>query len=128
MEKLIANLKFTHDYWVMLLPCLLMTFDIITGYYNAWKQHKVSSAKMRDGLGKKIAEIIYICVGLVTSKAFGIPEIAYGISIYIISMELISLKENCQKLGLPLENKKRKKLNNEKEVKNDKKRNRCKLS
>ena len=34
---LIKDLEFTHEYWAIVLPCLLMVCDIITGYYNAWK-------------------------------------------------------------------------------------------
>lgn len=77
MENIIENLKFSHNYWLVLLPCILMVLDIITGYYNAWKRKKISSSKMRDGLGKKLAELVYIVAGFVISVAFNMKPIAY---------------------------------------------------
>lgn len=84
----------------MIVPLVLMVADIITGYYNAWRKNKVKSSKMRDGIGKKIAELVYILVGFMFAYAFGIPAISYFVSIYIIYMELTSVAENCKKLGV----------------------------
>lgn len=109
------DLKFTHDYWVIVLPCILMILDIISGYYNAWKKKQVSSSKMRDGLGKKIAELVYIVVGILISLAFNVKPVGYFISLYIIYMEIISLAENCKKLGVKLPSEIEEKLNNKKE-------------
>lgn len=108
--EIIEDLKFTHDYWALVLPCVLMLLDIITGYYNAWKKKKISSSKMRDGLGKKLAELVYIAVGLLISMAFNVKPIGYFISFYIIYMELVSIAENCNKLGVPIPEKIKNKL------------------
>ncbi len=97
----IQNLKFTNDFWIIVLPCVLMLIDVITGYYNAWKNKKVSSSKMRDGLGKKIAEICYIVVGLLIGLAFEVKAVTYLIALYVVYMELVSVFENCSKLGIP---------------------------
>ena len=61
MENL-TKLEFVNYAWVIILPLILMVIDIITGYYNAWKNNDVKSKKMRDGIGKKIAEISYIAI------------------------------------------------------------------
>jgi toxin secretion/phage lysis holin len=61
MEELM-NLHFTNNWWAVGVPIILMILDILTGYYNAWKNEEVSSSKMRDGLGKKCAELCYIIV------------------------------------------------------------------
>ena len=98
-----------------MLPCILMILDVATGYYNAWKKNEVSSSKMRDGLGKKLAELVYIVVAMLISIAFGMKAIFYFISIYIIYMELMSIAENCKKLGVPLPENFDKKLNNREE-------------
>lgn len=98
--KILNEIKFTNDFWIIILPLILMALDVITGYINAWIKKEVSSSIMRKGLGHKFAEIIYIAIGLVTSLAFGVSEIEYFISIYIIVMELLSILENCEKLGL----------------------------
>lgn len=108
------NLQFTNQWWALILPLILMVLDIITGYYNAWKNNEVSSSKMRDGLGKKCAELCYIVVGFMFKFAFGTSSIMYFMVIYVCYMEVVSLAENCSKLGLPVPNKLKEKLNNEK--------------
>lgn len=115
MEEIINNIEFSNKCWVIILPCILMVLDIITGYYNAWKNDEVSSSKMRDGLGKKMAEIVYITVGLLISVAFNVNIIGTSISLYVIYMEALSLAENCDKLGFPMPEKWKSKLNNKKE-------------
>lgn len=114
MEELM-NLQFTHVGWQIGLPLILMVIDIITGYYNAWKSNTIDSKKMRDGIGKKIAELCYIVIGFLFSIAFGIKPVSIFISVYIIYMELVSIAENCDKLGVKLPAKLQEKLNNTKE-------------
>ena len=67
---------------------------------------------MRNGLGKKLAEIVYIIVGMLISVAFNIKPVEYFISLYVIYMELVSISENCKKLGVPMPEKIQEKLNN----------------
>lgn len=110
--KTIENLQYTHEYWSIVLPCILMVLDMITGYYNAWKRKKISSSKMRNGLGKKLAELVYIIAGILIAEAFDIKSIGYFISLYVVYMELVSISENCKKLGVPMPEKIQEKLNN----------------
>lgn len=116
MEE-ITNLQFTNDWWALIVPLILMTLDVLTGYYNAWKKNEISSSKMRDGLGKKIAELCYIIVGFITKFAFGTKAIMGFIVAYIIYMEIVSLAENCDKLGVKMPAKLKEKLNNNEEDK-----------
>lgn len=111
MEELM-NLHFTSRWWVFILPLTLMILDVITGYYNAWKADSVDSSRMRDGLGKKCAELCYIAIGALFNFAFEISAIMYFMVIYVCYMEVISLIENCDKLGVPLPDKIRNKINN----------------
>lgn len=111
MEALM-ELHFTNIVWCILVPLVLMILDIITGYYNAWKNNDVSSSKMRDGLGKKCAELCYIVVGFLFKFAFGTNSIMYFIVLYVCYMELVSLAENCDKLGIKLPDNISNKLNN----------------
>jgi len=113
--EILENLKFTHMYWVFLLPIILMAVDVITGYYNAWKSGNTKSSKMRDGLGKKMAEICYIAVAGLIGVAFDVDKVVYLVSFYVIYMELISIAENCDKLGFPMPKNWKEKLNNHKE-------------
>lgn len=113
--EILEKLQYTHEYLKLVLPLGLMVIDIITGYYNAWKSKKISSSKMRDGLGKKLAEIVYIVVGMLISYAFNIQVISVFISLYIVYMEIMSIAENCKKLGVDMPEKLKEKLNNDKE-------------
>ena len=70
---------------------------------------------MRDGLGKKCAELCYIIVGFLFEFAFGVDIVRYFMIIYVCYMELVSLAENCTKLGFPVPDKIKNKLNNKEE-------------
>ena len=111
MEELL-NLKFTNVGWAIIVPLILMLLDVVTGYYNAWRKNEVSSSKMRDGLGKKCAELCYIIVGFLFKFAFGTSSIMYFMVIYVCYMEIVSLAENCDKLGVPMPPELKEKLNN----------------
>lgn len=111
--EILEELRFTHTFWAIVLPCILMILDIITGYYNAWEKNEISSKKMRDGLGKKLAELIYIVIGMLISCAFGVKGIGFFISGYVVYMELVSIAENCKKLGVELPKEVADKLNND---------------
>lgn len=113
MEEIINNIHFTNLVWAILAPLILMILDIITGYLNAWEKNEVSSSKMRDGLGKKFAELCYIIVGMICKFAIGTSSIMYFMIAYVCYMEIISLAENCDKLGFPLPTKWKEKLNND---------------
>ncbi|WP_288910819.1 phage holin family protein [uncultured Thomasclavelia sp.] len=113
--EIFKELQFTHTYWAFLLPVILMAFDVITGYYNAWKNGDIKSSKMRDGLGKKIAEICYIAIAGLIGIAFCLDKVVYLVSFYVIYMELLSIAENCDKLGFPMPKAWKEKLNNKEE-------------
>ena len=98
----LLELNFASTIWQIVLPLVLMGVDIITGYFNAWKNNEVQSKKMRDGIGKKIAELTYILIGFLFAEAFNVSPISQFVSIYIIYMELVSVAENCKKLGVKM--------------------------
>lgn len=107
--------------WFILLPLILEILDVITGYLNAWINDDIQSKKMREGLGKKVGELVYCSVALLINILFNIPSISYFITGYICFMEIMSLAENCDKLGVPMPNVLKKKVNNlEEELLGDK--------
>lgn len=114
MEYL-QNLEFTSEVWIILVPLFLCILDVITGYTYAWINNEIKSAKMRAGLGKKLGELAYVLVGILSKHAFGVNSIMIFITFYICFMEIVSLAENCTKLGVPLPEKVKEKLNNNKE-------------
>lgn len=103
MKDIFASLHYTHEYWSVLLPCIMITIDFITGLIFAWSSKTFESKKMRTGLTKKVGEISIIVIGEVFSFAFGLPRyIMVGISLYIVLMELMSVFENLDKMGVPI--------------------------
>ena len=80
-----------------------MTVDIFTGLTNAWIKKEVDSSKLRKGLGKKIGEIAALFIGEIFIVGLNVSTmLVSGISIYLIVMELISICENLEKLGVPI--------------------------
>ena len=115
MEEIIQNIHFTNVWWAILAPMVLIVIDVLTGIVIAWKNNDFKSAKMRAGLSKKFGELVYVLVGILTKFALGTELILYFTVGYICLMELSSLAENCDKLGVKMPDKLKEKLNNNKE-------------
>lgn len=103
MNDALQNLKFSRDFWVVLMPSILMAIDVVTGFVNAWARRIIKSSVMRQGLARKFGELVVIGIAQLFFYAVGMPKYAVvGISTYIILMELISICENLDKLGVPI--------------------------
>jgi len=103
LKELVTQFNFQNETYVVVIPLILMCLDIMTGLINAWIKGEVDSSKLRKGLGKKLGEITCILIGEIFVVGFGLTAyIAAGVSIYIIVMELISICENLEKLGVPI--------------------------
>lgn len=112
MEYL-QSLKFTSDLWYILIPLILCILDVVTGYLHAWIDNDVKSTKMRSGLGKKAGELVYVTLGVISKYALGINSIMMFLTLYISFMEIVSLFENCAKLGVPMPEEIKSRLNKE---------------
>lgn len=113
MQDFYSNLHFTSIWWALFFPIILIVLDILTGIVNAWKTNNFQSSIMRAGLSKKFGEIVYILVGIITKFAIGTDLILYFLVGYISLMEISSLFENCDKLGVKIPEKIKEKINNE---------------
>lgn len=103
MNEALQNLKFSRDFWVVLMPSILMAIDVVTGFVNAWARRIIKSSVMRQGLARKFGELVVIGIAQLFFYGVGMPKYAVvGISTYIILMELISICENLDKLGVPI--------------------------
>lgn len=117
MIEIMTDFEINNSIWFILLPLILATLDVMTGYLNAWIKDDIQSKKMREGLGKKVGELVYCSVALLINLLFNMPQVSYFISGYIVLMEIMSLVENCDKLGVPMPKMLKKKVNNiEKEL------------
>lgn len=112
MEEIIQNIHFTSIWWAILAPLVLIIIDVLTGVVIAWKNNDFQSSKMRAGLSKKFGELVYVLIGILTKFALGTELILYFTVGYICLMELSSLAENCDKLGVKMPDKLKEKLNN----------------
>lgn len=100
---IVKELHFSSDAWAIAIPFIFIGLDILTGLIFAWRDKCFSSSKMRDGLAKKIGEIVIIVIGEVLSFGLGLPKyIMNGIIFYIALMEFMSIVENLDKLGVPM--------------------------
>lgn len=115
MEEIIQNFHFTNLWWAILAPLILIIIDVLTGIVIAWRNNDFQSAKMRAGLSKKFGELVYVLVGILTKFALGTELILYFAVGYICLMEISSLAENCDKLGVKMPEKLKEKLNNVKD-------------
>lgn len=101
--NILDKVKFANEIWVFIIPGVLMAIDILTGSLNAWAKSNFKSFKMREGLVKKCGEITILAIGQLFTIGLVLPTyIMSGVSFYIIFMELISICENLQKMGIPI--------------------------
>lgn len=114
LMKSLQGFEFRNAFWCLVLPLILMGFDVLTGFLNAWIKHEVKSAKLRAGLSKKVGELSILVIGELFSYALRLPsEVMKFLAVYIIFMELISIIENLDKLGVPIPKSIEKVINND---------------
>ena len=106
MEEILqvaSQFHFRNELWVLFIPLGLMAVDVLTGIIKAWAHNDFQSAIMRAGLAKKAGEILILVVGELISYGLMLPDsIMNGISFYIIFMEVMSIMENLDELGIPI--------------------------
>ena len=103
LYNFISQFHFRNELWVLFIPLGLMAIDVLTGVIKAWSQNDFKSAIMRAGLAKKAGEIMILIVGELISFGLMLPEaVMNGISFYIIFMEIMSILENVDELGIPV--------------------------
>ena len=107
----IKEMTFTHRYWVILLPLILIGADIVTGWIQASVNGTWDSTKMRKGLYRKSGELLTILVSYAIQEAVTLSiDVTACISAYVIIMELLSIVENLDQAGIPVPSFVRKKL------------------
>ena len=99
----IKEITFTHRYWVILLPLILIGADIVTGWIQASVNGTWDSTKMRKGLFRKSGELLIIIVAYVIYEAIALPvDVPVFISAYVAIMEILSVLENLDQAGVPV--------------------------
>ena len=98
----------------LIVLCVVMVIDYITGMISAWKKSDLSSKKGVFGIVKKVCYLALVCVGvgvdwLIYSglKQVGLDvnyTIFFGVlvTVWLVINELISILENLRNIGVPL--------------------------
>lgn len=109
----INDIQFTSNYWVILLPVIAMVGDFVTGYLNAWIHKEIQSTKMRVGAAHKGAELLVLLLVWCIQLAIVLPiDITAFMAVYLVFMELNSIIENLDKMGVPVPSFFKKRVNN----------------
>lgn len=90
--------------WSIIMACVMMLADIITGFTGAAMRHDISSTKMREGIGHKIMILVLIAVAYILGVGLGhvsginaeIPSMEI-VCWYVVVMEIASILENISK-------------------------------
>lgn len=103
MDEIINSVQFNKSWDILIVPCVMIAFDIITGFLNAWKNNDIDSSKLRTGLVHKAGEIIMLIIPEYLEVSMNIPHyVPTLMSVYIIVMELISIVENLALMGVDI--------------------------
>lgn len=103
---------------VLLIPivmlCVVMAFDYITGVIGAWHRGELSSRVGWYGIVKKVCYLFAVAVGMVVDyvciSALSQIHVDVGavhifgmlVIVWLILNELLSILENLDKIGVPL--------------------------
>lgn len=103
ISDILAQASFRDNYWVIIIPAVLMVLDILTGVIHAWATGHLKSYKMREGLNHKSGELCVLLIGELFTYGMQLPGVfIHAVSGYVIFMELISIIENLDKMGVPM--------------------------
>lgn len=101
--EITEEIHYSHDYWIFLLPLVLIASDVVSGWIQATINSTWDSAKMRKGLFRKGGEMMVVVVAWVVGIALPMDiNIALFASVYIVIMESLSVLENLDLAGIPM--------------------------
>lgn len=95
----------TIHYMIIVIACLFMLLDIITGFIQATMNHELDSQVMKRGLFHKCGFILAIVFGCLCEYTMNYVDIGFtmplqdAVCIYIITTEVISILENLAKIS-----------------------------
>ena len=101
--ELTEEIHYSHDYWIFLLPLVLIASDVVSGWIQATINSTWDSTKMRKGLFRKGGEMLVVVIAWIFGIAIPMDvNIAVFFSAYIVLMELVSVIENLDLAGIPM--------------------------
>lgn len=101
--EVLQSFRFRNEWWVLILPISLMAIDVVTGLLKAFVTKTFQSSVLRAGGCKKAGEVAVLGVGELFTCALMLPDyVMIMVSAYIVFMEIMSIIENVDKLGVPI--------------------------
>ena len=89
---------------LVLVTCLFMVFDILTGTAAAWTRHEINSTKAREGIEHKVGMLLLIAFGVLLDTSQAIVDLGLevptcaAICLLIVATEIYSIVENCARM------------------------------
>ena len=82
---------------------LLVAIDVFTGLIKAWKNKKIKSRTLRDGLFASLGEFIVLFICILSANYIQVTSpLVYIIIVYMVAKELYSILENLIEIGVRL--------------------------
>lgn len=101
--NLMPKMKFISEFVFYLVPLIFMLCDVVSGLAKAYVQKNIISHKMRSGIIKKCGEMMIILLTAIVVYSVQWPhQIIAIVSVYMILMEIISIMENLDEIGVPI--------------------------
>lgn len=92
--------------WALIvIACIFMVLDLVTGFVGAVVNHEVQSNKMKAGLFHKCGFMLAIVFGVVCEYAMSYVDLGFTVPIqmavctFIICIEIMSILENLGKIS-----------------------------
>lgn len=84
---------------------ILVVADVISGVIKAWKQGRLRSRTLRDGLIASIGELFMLLLCILAAELVPITSIVvFAVLLFMALKELISICENLLEIGVKLPN------------------------
>lgn len=84
---------------------ILVVADVISGVIKAWKQGRLRSRTLRDGLIASIGELFMLLLCILAAELVPITSIVvFAVLLFMVLKELISICENLLEIGVKLPN------------------------
>lgn len=94
---------YSGDMYIFYCVIILMGADILTGWAKAFKVGNLWSRKSIYGAGRKMMVIFIVVIANMLDHILQLHgAFLYGIMIYYIATEMLSIVENLSELGFPI--------------------------
>lgn len=94
---------YSGDIYIFYCVIILMGIDILTGWVKAFKVGNLWSRKSVYGAGRKMLVIFIVIIANMLDNILQLHgAFLYGIMIYYIATEILSIIENLSEIGFPI--------------------------